>query len=807
MQRNGGIVRLAFVAALALRSVFALSPAEVLILVNKDTPVSTDVARMYQRLRAIPAENVLRLSLGPNRELTREQYRKQVIPPVKKYLTDHAGIRCIVTTSGVPYIVLNTEGKQDGAALDNELAAVLRDEPADLNRWQPNPLYFHGQNLFGVDDPRRFQAVFVTRLDGPDLKTITRMVEDAIAVESDGLEGPVFGDAQGMDGNGGMAIGDLSIRGAIDRLSGAGFPATLDLNQADWKQPPGGVGEQAAGAAFYIGWYNLQNFQDIFGKKGLARGAIAWHIASNEAGNLWDTNSREWCINLMRRGAAVTIGPAFEPYLEAFPKAEIFVETLLSGKTIAEGYWFSLPHVSWAMVILGDPLYRPFAKPRPSLVARSYVASNASRVLGKGETAALMVQIQCVGPQGSSTPAFTAAVEPGMGLAAASGNVAIPALQAGESTILRIPTVKASDDPTAMFRLHLNVRNEGDTSRRIVLEGRNGFATISGGLQRQIMMVSSPGGDLVIAGAPGNTLLVETATLRTRRIGAPEGWGVIGAVFAPDGAHFVLNLLNPDKKQTTYLIVDSAVQKVQNSPPDTAVLRWLSKDRLLLKTKSGMAVYDLNTATSIPVFEPDGWTVNSIIPETSVQLLAGKDGKFGIKVGSAEPREILAGTGVTRDRAVANDLSLFGGIDDKKQLWIQRGIDAAPTVIAKDVNRVAWGPISRRVLVEGSDGTFRVFDGRDNSWTPLPPVTSAEWSPDESRMIFVEAEKRDGGVVPQYLSLWDGRQTVRLVDGNRLGEVSGVAISKAGDMAFLLAGPDGARQILAIPLPSPAPRQ
>lgn len=793
----------ALAACLSLPSARALTPAEILILVNKDVPISSDVAKMYQRLRGIPPENVLRLSLGDDRSISRVRYGMQVASPVKKYLLEHASIQCLVTTSGFPYVIPNTTGMEDGAALDNELAAVLREEPKDWNRWQPNPLYLRGQNLSAYGNPRLFHMVYVMRLDGPDLKTITRMVEDAIATEASGLAGPVFGDSMGLDGATSTASADFSIRAAIDRLSGAGFPATLDLNQASWHQPPDGVGEQAAGAAFYVGWYDFRNFQDIFGKQGLARGAIAWHIASNEAVDLWDQNSKEWCINLMRRGAAVTLGPAFEPYVAAFPKADVLVESLLAGRTIAESYWFSLPHVSWAMVILGDPLYRPFAKPRPALVARAYVTSNSTHVLEKGQTSPMLIQVQCVGPQGSGTPAFSAVAEAGMGLAAASGTVSIPALQAGQTAVLRVPVLKASDDPNATFRLHLNVLNENEKSRRIVLEGRTGFSKISGGVGRQTQMFVSPGGDFVISGQLGNTFLTETDTLQAKRIATPDGWGITASAFAPDGAHFVLTLLNPEKKQATFVITDRTLSKSQGTPPGTQFLRWLSQDTILLKGQDGLVLYDIKVATSLPVFAPPGWTVNNIIPETDVQLLIGKDREFAIKNGGGQVQEILHGTGAISDFAVADDLSQFGGLDGQKQLWVQHGLQSSPEVISKDVNRVFWGPISRRVLVGGTDGAFRIYDGRDRSWTPVPALTAAQWSPDENRMLYIKAERRDGALIPQFLSVLTGRQTQHLCDLDRIGDLGGLAFSRSGENAFLLAGADAGLQVWMIRLPRP----
>src|SRR6516162_1739291 len=104
-----------------------LQPSQVLILVNRDLPISSQVGRMYQKLREIPAGNILSVSLGTERQITAEQYWSKTAPPIKKYLEANPEIRCILTTSGVPYVIQAQDGQDPGAAFDNELAAIRRE--------------------------------------------------------------------------------------------------------------------------------------------------------------------------------------------------------------------------------------------------------------------------------------------------------------------------------------------------------------------------------------------------------------------------------------------------------------------------------------------------------------------------------------------------------------------------------------------------------------------------------------------------------------------------------------------------------
>jgi len=764
----------------------ALDASQVLILVNRDSPLSEHVAEIYAHLRQVPAANVLRLAMGTNQQISVDQYWSKAGEPIRKYLDDHPEIRCILTTTGVPYTVQGNDGSDDGAAFDSILAMVLREEPGSRKRRQPDPLYLNGLNPYGISDPRQLKMIFVARLDGPDLGTITRMVEDAIATEKSGLAGLVAGDAQGLEEVTGYGEGDATIRAAVDRLGGAGFPINLDLKQETWKQPPSGPGNQAAGAAFYVGWYALLNFQDIFGERGLARGAIAWHIASQEAQDIWNPKGTGWCVNLMRRGAAVTIGPVREPYVAAFPHGDVFVEALLSGMSVVEAYWLSLPQVSWAMVILGDPLYRPFGlHPRASIVARAYVSTGPSQVLVRGETSPLLVELECVGVPGTSTPALVATAEPEMGLKAASGQVEIPAMKAGETEVVRIPSVTAGDDPTGLFRLQLITQGPPDSPRHIVLEGRIGFSRLTGGLGPKRQLFANPDGGSLISGQPGRNVIVQTASLQSRPVRLPEGFVLANLAFAPGGAHLAMALANPQSKEGSVVLADAGLAHIQTLPAKTEFRRWLDPDHVLLGSENGMISHSISGGTDRDLGRPIS-RIGNVIPGTDFQYFRSDAGHVMVRKGPAEPfQDVLQGTRVNQFVAVANDLSLFGGVDADKKLWVQHGLDGQPETIATGVVNVVWGPISRRALVWDGHNA-RVYDGRDNSWISLGVVAQAEWSDDEESMLFVET-KPDSSM----LSLLSGRLVEQLCPMNRIGQIERIVFSEDQRRAFLLASLSG----------------
>lgn len=374
---------------------------ELLVVVNRKMAGAEGIARYYMKQRNIPEDRLLTVSLSLSEVMKREEYDKKLVLPVRNALTrleeEGQRISVVVLIYGVPLKVeppaldwstedllgdlkkeLKTlkshakklespaqmtkelkaridelEGTSKRASVDSELMLVrVKDYP--LAGWLENP-YFPGfrgrKNLLKKDD-----VLLVARLDGPDEKTVYRLIDDTIATERAGLSGKAYFDARWpMPREGkklsGYALYDASLHRAATVVEKR-MPVVLDSSQALFAK------DAAPDAALYSGWYSLAKYIDSFT---WVRGAVAYHIASAECSTLRKFDSQVWCPQMLKHGVAATIGPVYEPYVQGFPLPEIFFAAFTEGyMNLGESYLISLPYISWQMVLVGDPLYRPF---------------------------------------------------------------------------------------------------------------------------------------------------------------------------------------------------------------------------------------------------------------------------------------------------------------------------------------------------------------------------------------------------------------------------------------------------------------
>ena len=388
---------------------FALEPAEVAVVANKFVTGSVDLAHYYMEKRGIPKANLIRIDTTNKEWVSRKNYDEEIAAPVRQFLRsrkEKSVIRCLVTVQGVPLRVeppemtreekrqvekLNEElaiiseqltsheknspqavelnqrysvaekqrsllqKKDQRASVDSELSLVLVDV-YPLDGWVTNPYFtgFQQKRLSVTKD----EVLMVARLDAPSVDIVRRMIDDSLAIEAAGLNGTAYIDARYPKPDPqkkleGYAFYDNSLHLAAERIKSSRMMPVVVNDKAELFQ----AGE-APNAALYCGWYSLSRYVDAFDWQ---RGAVGYHIASGECGTLCSGTSQGWCKRMLEDGAAATVGPVSEPYVTAFPVPEIFFPVLIDGYyTLAEAYFLSLPYLSWQMVLVGDPLYRPF---------------------------------------------------------------------------------------------------------------------------------------------------------------------------------------------------------------------------------------------------------------------------------------------------------------------------------------------------------------------------------------------------------------------------------------------------------------
>jgi len=379
----------------------ALEPSEILVVVNKRMPKSIDIAKYYMEKRSIPESHLLQLSLSLKETISRQEYDEMLKGKILKKLIELSSeprISTLVLIYGMPLKVEPSELSWDDkkevrqfrkkkkdllqlpkpigekvklllkvltdnisvltrmkerVSVDSELA-LLEAEPYALSGWIRNP-YFLGFKNFDNAIPKD-KVLLVSRLDGPDVSTVYRIIDDTLYAEKNGLKGKAYIDArwsvpEGETGSG-YQFYDASLHKAAKYIEKR-MEVVIDDKESLFKE------NCCKEAALYCGWYSLSHYIDSFEWQ---PGSIGYHMASNECSTLKNTTRSVWCLKMLQNGISAVIGPVYEPYIQGFPIPELFFSYLVEGyMSLGEAYLVSTPYFSWQMILVGDPLYQPFS--------------------------------------------------------------------------------------------------------------------------------------------------------------------------------------------------------------------------------------------------------------------------------------------------------------------------------------------------------------------------------------------------------------------------------------------------------------
>ncbi|MEI6656219.1 MAG: TIGR03790 family protein, partial [Verrucomicrobiota bacterium] len=192
--------------------------------------------------------------------------------------------------------------------------------------------------------------VLTARIDAPSMATCERMIRDAVETETTGLWGRAYVDIANK-----YPLGDKWLEQIVVDNLRVGIPTVVDrFNDTLPKNYP------MTETSLYYGWYDGNVSGPFLNPRfRFRKGAVAVHIHSFSAQQLSNA-TQNWSAPLLEKGAAVTVGNVYEPYLELTHCLDILHQRLLAGHTWVEAAWMAMPVASWQGIVLGDPLYRPF---------------------------------------------------------------------------------------------------------------------------------------------------------------------------------------------------------------------------------------------------------------------------------------------------------------------------------------------------------------------------------------------------------------------------------------------------------------
>ena len=357
--------------------------ARVIVVANSDDPDSLRIARHYAEVRRVPAANVISLKMSLSDGITWREFVATIWRPLlehlvaaewidatpmaladavgrRKYVPRAHRIAALVVCRGVPLKIAHepdflapvppltnrSEFRTNAGAVDAELS-LLAQPNYSISAFVANPL-FHNDHPTRLD---RALVVKVSRLDGPTAADANALVDRALLAERQGVMGRAYVDLANRE-----RVGDAWLDAAASQLMALGFDTNVDR-----ESPTMPMTARIDAPIFYFGWY-ASDINGPFTLPGFAfaPGAIALHIHSFSAATLRQP-AIGWTGPMVARGVTATVGNVHEPYLALTHRPDLMVRALARGDTLVDAAYYSLQALSWQTILIGDPLYRPFA--------------------------------------------------------------------------------------------------------------------------------------------------------------------------------------------------------------------------------------------------------------------------------------------------------------------------------------------------------------------------------------------------------------------------------------------------------------
>lgn len=357
------IHRLLWLTLTALGILEAQSGDQVLIVINRNSPDSRQIAEYYRPRRAVPSRNVCPIDAPLEEEISWTVYQQRIERPIASCLSAIGAVEKILYILLTPGIPIKVDGPGSGltaehASLDSELTLLYgRLHNASFSRGGGIPNPFFGKR----DEPFRhpkFPIYLVARLAAYDVGDATAMIDRSLAARNLGkfvLDATPSADKLGNDWLRKALILLPSNRVVLDDSTRVLYGVRDVIGYASWGSNDGGRKKRRLGFQWLPGSIAME-FVSTDGRT-LKRPPDNWTFEGwADKQHMFGGSSQGLSADYLQQGATAATGNAYEPYLTGCARPDYLLPEYFQGRNLAESYYLSIPMLSWQGLLLGDPL-------------------------------------------------------------------------------------------------------------------------------------------------------------------------------------------------------------------------------------------------------------------------------------------------------------------------------------------------------------------------------------------------------------------------------------------------------------------
>lgn len=334
-----------------------------LLVVNRNSPASREIADYYRPRRSVPVANVCVIDAPTEETIYWPAYIARVETPIADCLKKgklEEKILYIVLTMGVPLRIDGRGGTlqtSEHSSVDSDLTllyAKLKGQQFAREGALPNP-YFAKRDM-----PFRHPIVpiyLVTRLAAYDIADVKGMIDRSLAARN---RGKFVLDAGPGNGEGNNWLRSAAMLLPEDRIVFDDTPKVLSDEQdvigyASWGSNDAGRKRRWTGFHWLPGAIATEFVST--NARTLKRPPDTWNITTfQDREHFWADSPQGLSADYIHEGVTGVSGNVFEPYLTGCVRPEYVLPAYAQGRNLAESFYMALPFLSWQGVVFGDPL-------------------------------------------------------------------------------------------------------------------------------------------------------------------------------------------------------------------------------------------------------------------------------------------------------------------------------------------------------------------------------------------------------------------------------------------------------------------